>query len=78
MPTPEDPSIHHHNNAAVIVVGQPMRSVCRLLRLLPTPLLRPRPHPHPYPKPPSSAADPAQSEFQAHSYVASYIGSSFQ
>ncbi|EDX12452.1 GD19228 [Drosophila simulans] len=55
-----------------------MRSVCRLLRLLPTPLLRPRPHPHPYPKPPSSAADPAQSEFQAHSYVASYIGSSFQ
>jgi len=89
MPTPEIPSIHHHNNAAVIVVGQPMRSVCRLLRLLPTPLLLPRPHPHPYPKSPSSAfafasisdssaADPAQSEFQAHSYVASYIGSSFQ
>lgn len=45
MPTPEiHPSIHHHNNAAVIVVGQPMRSVCRLLRLLPTPLLLPRPH----------------------------------
>ncbi|KAH8349049.1 hypothetical protein KR084_000239 [Drosophila pseudotakahashii] len=73
------PSIHHHNNVAVIVVGQPMRSVYRLLRLLPLC----RFHIHIYIHiqihiPSSTATDPAQSEFQAHSYVASNIGSSFQ
>jgi len=72
IPTP-DPSIHHHNNVAVIVVGQPMRSVYRLLRLLPLCWFHPHPHPHPDPYT-LLLADPAQSEFQAHSYVASDIG----
>ncbi|KAH8337452.1 hypothetical protein KR059_010866, partial [Drosophila kikkawai] len=72
-------SIHHHNNVAVIVVGQPMRSVYRLLRPLPLKYRVPRSDCRSRPVP---GPDPVSSPFirsrQHRSSSSNISGSSFQ